>query len=76
MMLYAGREYRATTYTETLVQPHQAFAWNPTIAGTKSEDTLIATDDGPEILTATPDLPVVPVSHDGVEIARPDILCR
>jgi Xaa-Pro aminopeptidase len=73
---YAGRDYRATPETDALVQPHQAFAWNPTIAGTKSEDTLIATADGPAILTATPDLPVIRVTIVGFEIERPDILCR
>jgi Xaa-Pro aminopeptidase len=73
---YAGRDYRATPETDALVQPAQAFAWNPSIAGTKSEDTLIATAGGAEILTATPDLPVVRVTIDGFGIERPDILCR
>ena len=54
---YAGRDYRATAHTTAVVQPSQAFAWNPTIAGTKSEDTILATEGGPQILTATRDLP-------------------
>jgi hypothetical protein len=72
----ADPDHRATADAEALVQPNQAFAWNPSIAGTKSEDTLIATAGGPEILTATPDLPVVRVTIDGFGIERPDILCR
>jgi antitoxin VapB len=36
----------------------QAFAWNPSAPGVKSEDTFIlAPDGGKEIVTATPDLP-------------------
>ncbi|MDT8304742.1 MAG: hypothetical protein RRC07_02300 [Anaerolineae bacterium] len=30
----------------------QVFAWNPSIAGTKSEDTILAGESGNEILTA------------------------
>lgn len=37
-----------------------AFAWNPSGVGVKSEDTFILTADGAtEIVTATPDLPIV-----------------
>jgi hypothetical protein len=56
--------------------PRSVFAWSPSLAGTRSEDTILATASGPELLTATPDLPVVSVSLDGVEIERPDILRR
>jgi Xaa-Pro dipeptidase len=73
---YAGRDYRATAETDALVQPNQAFAWNPSIAGTKSEDTILAADNGPEIVTATPDLPIVRVRIAGSEIERADILQR
>jgi Xaa-Pro aminopeptidase len=73
---YAGPDDPATPETDAVVQPNQAFTWNPSIAGTRSEDTILATAGGREILTATPDLLVVRVSLDGIEIARPDILCR
>ncbi len=37
-----------------------AFAWNPSGVGVKSEDTFVLTADGAtEIVTATPDIPVV-----------------
>jgi antitoxin VapB len=49
---YSGRDYKATPDIDETVRPRQAFAWNPSITGTKSEDTLLAADAGPEILTA------------------------
>jgi Xaa-Pro aminopeptidase len=69
---YAGRDYRATPDSPHIVRTHQAFAWNPSIAGTQSEDTFLVTPSGPEILTQTPDLP-----HREVEcLHRPAILVR
>jgi Xaa-Pro dipeptidase len=69
---YVGRDYRATDDSPHIVRDCQAFAWNPSIAGTKSEDTILATPAGPEVLTLTPDLPHLLV--DGLR--RPDILVR
>ena len=73
---YAGRDYRATLDTEDVVQPNQAFAWNPSITGTKSEDTIIATPTGPGIISASPGFPTVSVTAAGHSIQRPDILIR
>lgn len=73
---YAGRDYRATAHTTAVVQQNQAFAWNPTIRGTKSEDTILATETGPQILTTTRDLPTIDVTWEGGVLARPDILVR
>jgi Xaa-Pro aminopeptidase len=69
---YMGRDYRATPDTPHRVRDRQAFAWNPSLTGTKSEDTVLITAAGPEVLTQTPDLPQVEV--DG--LPRPDILVR
>jgi len=73
---YATREYRATAETDHLVEPNQAFAWNPSIAGTKSEDTIIATRQGPEIISASPGFPTIEVKAEGLTLERPDILER
>lgn len=73
---YVGREYRATAQTKDCVYPWQAFAWNPSIAGTKSEDTILAGPDGPEILSASPDWPLLEVEAFDRRVARPDILVR
>lgn len=69
---YAAREYRATPAAPQLVRDPQAFAWNPSLPGTKSEDTVLITAAGPEVLTVTPDLPQLEVEG----LARPDILVR
>ena len=59
---YWEREWVATpTGTETVVN-NQAFAWNPSIRGGKTEDTVLLRDGQIENLTATPDLPVVEAS--------------
>ncbi len=73
---YATRDYRATPESDAVVQPNQAFAWNPSITGTKSEDTIIATPDGPEVISTSPSFPTISVSVDGVRLARADILVR
>jgi Xaa-Pro aminopeptidase len=73
---YAARDYRATAQVADLVLPNQAFAWNPSIAGTKSEDTLIATERGPEIISASPGFPARDVSAAGLTMKRADILVR
>ena len=71
---YAGREYRAQEGVKGTVQLNQAFAWNPSITGTKSEDTVIALDDRTDIISAHGDWPMKPVEIESVTVPRPDIL--
>jgi len=71
---YAPRDFVATPGNMNKVLKPQAFAWNPSIKGTKSEDTIITTDEKPEIITATPDFPMISVKYKGEVWERPDIL--
>ena len=74
---YQPRDVIATPSAASIVQPDQAFAWNPSIAGTKSEDTLLATADGFRWITVPgPDWPTRPVQIDGRTLHRPEILVR
>jgi len=73
---YAGRDYKATPDIDEVVYDNQAFAWNPSITGTKSEDTVVATAEGPDVLTAAVDWPMLEVEYHGKTLARPDILIR
>ena len=49
---YEPRDFLADFESDSPVEVHQAFAWNPSVTGAKSEDTTLAGNDGPEILTA------------------------
>ncbi|WP_422443693.1 M24 family metallopeptidase [Thermoanaerobacterium sp. DL9XJH110] len=73
---YNSREFRATSYCDVTVEENQAYAWNPTIAGVKSEDTILVEKSGPEIITPCVNFPTVDVEYQGFSIKRPDILIR
>jgi len=62
---YKTREWVANPQSSEVVQTDQAFAWNPSITGTKVEDTCIVTENGAEIITGSPDFPqIVSVVND------------
>ncbi|NSW89679.1 MAG: aminopeptidase P family N-terminal domain-containing protein [Firmicutes bacterium] len=73
---YMAREYRGTEKCLEIVKANQAFAWNPSISGTKSEDTIIVMEDENQILTYTGEYPYIEVVYEGKELKRPDILIR
>lgn len=73
---YASREIKSDLITTEQVTLGQAYAWNPTIAGVKSEDTFILGNDGLEMITGTPNFPVVTVENKGFSIKRSGILIR
>lgn len=74
---YESRDYKASPVTREVVQANQAFAWNPSIAGVKSEDTTLVTPEGTEVLSAaSADWPKIPVEWQGRTIERPAILQR
>jgi len=73
---YAAREYRATPDSAEVVLEGQAFAWNPSIAGTKSEDTILVLGTGAETLTPCRDWPTLAATYAGHRVERPAILVR
>jgi len=73
---YLPREVKAMPGSTVEVLERQAFAWNPTIAGTKCEDTILATTEGPQLLARPTDWPMVRARWQGFEIDRPAILER
>ena len=55
---YQGREEIATPTNNVIARAGMAFAWNPSITGTKVEDTFVLGDDGPgPIVTCDPAWP-------------------
>lgn len=74
---YQARERVATPGDPTLIQVGNAMAWNPSIVGCKSEDTILVGEDGFEIVShASSSWPVVEVDYGGQIVARPGILER
>ena len=72
---YASREHIAIPGDPTLIEVGQAFAWNPSIVGCKSEDTILIGTDGFEIVTqASEDWPSIEIGLGGQTIRRPAIL--
>lgn len=72
---YAGRECVAMPDSKVVVRSDQAFAWNPSITGVKSEDTVLCTADGIEVLTAaSSEWPQIEGRSSLGTLKRPDIL--
>jgi Xaa-Pro aminopeptidase len=71
---YEPREYVATPGSDDVVSAGQAYAWNPSITGCKSEDTILVGVDGNEVLTVTEGWPALEADVDGQGLARPAIL--
>ena len=54
---YRGREVFAVPGEPARIPASAALAWNPSVTGgAKSEDTILVSDEGVEIVTRTPDL--------------------
>ena len=52
----------------------QAYAWNPSITGTKSEDTILVGKEINEILTEIEGWPLIKIEIEGRQVTRPAIL--
>jgi Xaa-Pro aminopeptidase len=75
---YAGREWIAEPGHDADVRLPMAYAWNPTVSGAKSEDTIHVTTSGFETLTTSDDWPTRAASavDDSTTVARPAILVQ
>jgi Xaa-Pro aminopeptidase len=87
---FAGREWFAAPEMETEtgdgaderggpeVTTPMAYAWNPTVQGAKSEDTVLVTEDDFEVLTDTGRWPTTEVDARDYDVAlrRPDVLVQ
>ncbi|MFB6091858.1 MAG: M24 family metallopeptidase [Haloquadratum sp.] len=54
---FAGREWLARPDGDEPIEAPLGYAYNPTVRGTKSEDTALVTADGVEVLTRTGEWP-------------------
>lgn len=74
---YNGREATAVPGSAVTVLENQAFAWNPSITGVKSEDTVLVSSGEVEFLTTiSKDWPTISAMFDGREIKRAAILVK
>jgi Xaa-Pro dipeptidase len=71
---YTGRDYRASFKSPDIIQEDQAFTWNPSITGTKSEDTILATAKGPVMITRPILYPTLSLEVENISFIRPAIL--
>ncbi len=67
---YRTREWLAHPASEEVVQERQAFAWNPSITGTKVEETALLEDGQLRLITSSPDWPsyTVPVGRTPLRV--------
>ena len=73
---YKTRDWVAHPKSEERVKPNQAFAWNPTIAGTKVEETVIAASTGIDVITALDGQPNIEHELNGTIYSSPGIIER
>ena len=74
---YQGRSFRGTPTEKRVVLSNQAYAWNPSITGTKSEDTILVHDNGFDFLSGpTKAWPAVTIKRDGKSYRRADIMLK
>jgi Xaa-Pro dipeptidase len=71
---YRTRDWVAHPTSTEEVQRGQAFAWNPSITGSKVEETCIAFEDRVEIITASPDWPTIPIEVNDRTYLLPGVL--
>ncbi len=72
---YQGRSYIGKPSERRPVLLNQAFAWNPSITGTKSEDTILTTSAGIEFLSSpTRAWPAKAIKLGGKTYRRADFL--
>jgi Xaa-Pro aminopeptidase len=72
---YRTREWVAHSACTERVQDGQAFAWNPSITGSKVEETCIASHEGIEIITTTQGWPAITSKADlDDQYLLPDVL--
>jgi antitoxin VapB len=71
---YRSRDWIAHPASHDIVRDRQAFAWNPSITGTKVEDTALLMSGTIEVITSTKSWPTMTVEIDGARILAPGVL--
>lgn len=75
---YQDREFLAAPdVNQGIMEANSAIAWNPSVTGAKSEDTLLLRSDGMDLVTAASTRwPMLEIPTCAGIVKRPDILVR
>ncbi|TDF98057.1 M24 family metallopeptidase [Paenibacillus piri] len=73
---FTTREKLSTPDETLLVEEGQLYAWNPSVSGAKSEDTMLVGTNGNEIITPVVAYPRFEINVGGKTYVRPGILQR
>jgi Xaa-Pro aminopeptidase len=74
LIAYRSREWIAHPRSKEILTTPAALAWNPSVTGTKAEETCLVTDSGVEVITSSPGWPTSPVTAQGRTLLLPDHL--
>ena len=75
-MGYSERYFVATLEENRQTETNEPFGWNPSISGTKSEDTILTTKEGIKVVTEDTNWPLIRIAYRDRTIGRPDILVK
>ena len=73
---YEGRYFLTKLEKKETIETNHAIAWNPSMRGFKSEDTIIVEKDENKIITEDGEWPTIEVETEYGKILRPDILIK
>ncbi len=73
---YLTREQGLTPDGEYTIQDGEIFAHNPTIKGTKLEDSILVRGKSFEVLSMSDNWPAREIEYNGVVLKRPELLVR
>jgi hypothetical protein len=73
---YEGRYFCVTPDCDEVICKNHAVAWNPSMRGFKSEDTIIVEENENRIVTQDDNWPLMEIETDDGVVLRPDILVR
>ncbi len=73
---YRGREWLAAPDGKEVIEAGQLVAWNPTVPGAKTEDTLLVTPEGSEVITESEGFPYLEIRTGTTVIRRPGVVVR
>ena len=73
---YEGRYFCVMSDCDEVIDKNHAVAWNPSMRGFKSEDTMIVEENENRIITQDDNWPLMEIETDYGVVLRPDILVR